>query len=127
MPTPDFYLSSAGEYTLLAEPRACWTRARLRDPVRDDYLLVEIEPVLPGQSFGLGAADIKLLILSTKLQGFTLFPITKWPTYVYVARVLDDAILRTRYFDQRQVELIAWATIFPNRAEADALAAQFAR
>lgn len=122
MTNPDFYLSAAGEYTPLAEPRACWAKGRLRDSVRDDHLLVEIEPSLSGQLFGVGAAEIELLILSAKLAGYTLFPVSKWPAFVYVARVLDDSILRTRSFDKGQVELIAWATIYPSREEADAVA-----
>jgi hypothetical protein len=94
--------------------------ARLRDPVRDDYMLVEIEPVLIGQRFGLGNRDISRLILSTRVQGYTLFPITKWPSPVYVARILDETILQTFSFVKEQVELIAWATLYRTLEEAEA-------
>jgi hypothetical protein len=76
---PDFFLSSAGESELLSEPRACWSRARLRDQVRDDYMLIQIEPPLIGQQFGLGDKDISQLIISARLQGDTLFPVSHWP------------------------------------------------
>jgi hypothetical protein len=40
---PDFYLSTAGEYGPLADPRTCWAGIRLRDNVRDDYMEIEID------------------------------------------------------------------------------------
>lgn len=94
--------------------------ARLRDPVRDDYMLVEIEPALIGQPFGLGDRDISRLILSTRHQGYTLFPITEWPSHVYVTRILDEAILQTSSFTKEQIELIAWARIYRTLKEAEA-------
>jgi hypothetical protein len=118
MAPPDFFLSSAGNYNPLSEPRTCWVTARLRDPVRDDYMLVEIQPVLVGQIFGLGDRDISRLILSTRYKGSTLFPITEWPSHVYVTRILDEATLKTLFFTKDQVELIAWAMIFSTLKEA---------
>ncbi|MBE7539803.1 MAG: hypothetical protein HS122_15515 [Opitutaceae bacterium] len=115
---PDFFLSSAGEYKPLSVPRACWTRERLRDQARDDHMLIEIEPPLIGQSFGRGGEDITRLIISTRHQGETLFPITTWPASVYVARILDENVIEARMFKREQVELIAWAMIFSTRDEA---------
>lgn len=120
MSEPDFFLSSAGEYRPLTRPRACWIKARLRDPVRDDYMLVEIQPVLVGQSFGLGDQDISRLILSTRFQGFTLYPITEWPSNVYVTRILDEDVLRTFSFTKEQIELISWAALFQTLVDAEA-------
>jgi hypothetical protein len=121
-PPPDFYLSTAGEYEPLAAPRACWNIARLRDGTRDDWMLVAVEPVLVGQRFGLGPSDISHLIIGTKLQGQSLFPISQWPVYVYVARVLEDSVLRTQVFEKQQVELIAWGMLFRTHDEALAVA-----
>ena len=110
--SPDFYLSTAGEYEGLAAPRACWQKARLRDEARDDYMLIEIEPVLDGQRFGLGDKDITSLIISSRHRGQTLFPISEWPSFVYVARIVDDVVLSSVSFTREQVELIAWGTLF---------------
>lgn len=115
---PDFFMSTAGEYSPLAAPRACWERARLRDAVRDDYMLIEIEPALKDQRFGLGDIDVTRLILSTRLPRRTLFPVSEWPSYVYVARIVDDTVLDTGMFTRGQVELIAWGTLFRTREEA---------
>jgi hypothetical protein len=71
---PSFFLSTAGENKWIATPLACWERARLRDLARDDHMLVEIEPPVIGQNYGLGNQDTTNLILSTRHEGFfTLF------------------------------------------------------
>jgi hypothetical protein len=122
---PDFFMSAAGEYEPLAAPRACWQKARLRDEARDDYMLIEIEPALDGQRFGLGGTDVTSLIISSRHRGQTLYPISEWPSFVYVARVLDDAILRSFTFTRDQVELIAWGTLFRTLEQASDHAARF--
>lgn len=110
--SPDFFLTCAGEYKPLSEPRACWAKARLSDAIRDDYMLIEINPALIGQSFGLADTNVTQLIISARFEGYGLYPITRWPIPVYVSRVLDNAILATLFVTQNQVELIAWGTIF---------------
>jgi hypothetical protein len=116
--SPDFFLSTAGEYEPLSGPRACWAKARLRNAVRDDYMLIQIKPVLIGQSFGFGDKNITQLIISARVEGYTLYPITLWPVPVYVSRIVDDAILVTLSLHHNQVELIAWGTIFRTLEEA---------
>jgi hypothetical protein len=116
---PDFYLTSAGESYELASPRSCRIMNRLRDRLRDDHLLIEISPPLVGQRYGLGDRDITKLLLSPRLEGFCLSPVNEWPCYVYVSRILDETIANTLFFTADQVQLIAWATIFPTLAEAN--------
>lgn len=110
--SPDFFLCAKGENHDLSYPRACWRRKRLRDNIRDDYLLVEIAPPLLGQKYGLGDKDISQLILATRHQGDTVFPVTEWPAHVYVFRILDESLLRQEVFEAHQVEMITWAIIF---------------
>jgi hypothetical protein len=114
---PDFFLSAAGENDDLSDPRACWRRQRLRDDVRDDYLLVDIAPNIPGQKYGLGDKDITELILATRHQGVTLFPVTEWPAHVYAFRILDRTFLKQAVFEAHQVEMIAWGIIYRSPAE----------
>lgn len=109
---PDFYMSTAGEYEPLAAPRACWQRMRLRDDARNDHMLIDIDPPLDGQRFGMGATDITQLIISARHQGQTLYPISEWPFFVYVTRIVDRAIIESRSFTREQVELIAWGGLF---------------
>jgi hypothetical protein len=119
----DFFLSAAGEMRGdLAITRACRVKGRLNDDVRNDYMLIEVEPPVIGEKYGLGAEDLTELIISSRLQGYSLFPVSEWPCQVYVARILDKAIIQTRMFNRDQVELIAWATIFRTLDEAERFA-----
>src|SRR4051812_19879118 len=56
-----------GEGGELATPRRCTPMRRVRDPVRD-HMIVEIDPPLVGQRYGLGARDISVLLLSLDLR-----------------------------------------------------------
>lgn len=124
--SPDFFLSTAGEYGPLAEPRAAWRKMRLRDEIRDDHMLVEIDPVLDGQRFGLDA-DINSLIISARHSGQTMFPISEWPSFVYVSRVLDDSVFSSHIITRETVEIIAWGMLFRTRGEAASHAEQYKR
>ena len=115
---PTFFMSTAGEYEPLAAPRACWELVRLADSVRNDHMLIRIEPTLDGQRFGLGAAEVDHLLISARHRGDSLYPVSQWPCMVYVSRVLDMAIVSGGMFDSKQIELIAWGTIFATREEA---------
>ncbi len=104
----DFYLRlDEGE----GAPRACWFKKRLRDAVRDDWMLVSIEPPVIGQPYGLGSEDIYHLLLSTRFKGQTLFPVSEWPSHVYVARMQDKQIPDEQDFDSTQTQLIGWGTL----------------
>jgi len=124
---PDFFLTTAGEYEALTAPRACWEKARLRDVARDDHMLIHIEPVLDGQRFGLGSTDVSQLIISARHQGRTLYPVSEWPSYVYVTRILDEAVVTTRTIRGDQVQLIAWGMLFRTLNEALDQAKRFQR
>ena len=123
---PDFALCTEGRDDL-GLPRACWRRKRLRDSIRDDYLLIDIAPPIIGQRYGLGNRDITQLVLATRHQGGTLFPVNEWPAYVYVYRILDEALLRHETFEATQVEMIIWGVIFRSLSEASDYAETVAR
>lgn len=108
---PSFFLVSA-EHDDLRQPRACSYQARLADIHRDDYMLVSIDPPLIGQRYGLGDNDIDSLLLATRHEGRSLFPISEWPSFVYVMRILDPSIISTGMLTEKQVEMVAWGEIY---------------
>jgi hypothetical protein len=114
---PSFYLVS-GERSDPVYPTACWPIRRLSDHIRDDYMAVRINPEIPGQKYGLGFRDIDYLLLSTRLAGTTLYPITEWPCHVYVIRVVNENILTNSEFGKSDVEVIGWGTIHKTKEEA---------
>jgi hypothetical protein len=120
--SPSFYLVS-GERSDPREPTACWPKGRLRDSLRDDYMLVSIKPAIIGQKYGLAAKVINQVILSTRLAGATLYPITVWPCHVYVMRIKNESVLASHVIGNEDVEMISWGTL--HSSEEDARRAAF--
>lgn len=106
----DFYMASSEGYEM-ESPRRCRAIKRLRGEDRGDYLLIGIAPPLSGQRFGLGAHDLDQVIVATRHEGESLFPIKRWPVFVHVARLLvayegQDALRND------EMETIAWAELY---------------
>src|ERR1700733_2257038 len=115
---PTFFLSSAGESRRLAEPRACWAIRRMKDSMRDDYMLVAIEPPLQQES-GIGFIDLYKLIIATRFKNRSLYPIVSWPCHIFVFRPLREDVTNGTQFDSGNVRLTAWAMLFKTAAEAN--------
>jgi hypothetical protein len=119
-----FFLSAAGENTELAHPRECWEIKRMKDGVRDDYMLINIEPPYREPS-GIGYGDVYKLILATKFKGDSLYPIRSWPCHVYVFMISDEKIEAELEFRAGQVRIVAWGMLFQTLAEAESHAKRF--
>ena len=123
---PDFFLSAAGEMRGdLTTPRQCWVKSRLRDSDRDDYFLIEVNPPVIGQEYGLGSSDISELILSARWQGHSLHPLSSTSCSVYISRMLDDQVKETLAITKGQLELIGWGMVFDSVDKAILHADQF--
>ena len=115
---PEFYLAASEGYDLEA-PRACRRLKRVATASRDDLLVVEIDPPLIGQKFGLGDGMIRHVIVAPRHQGSSLFPISEWPMFVHVARLLTDNLEHLDKLEECDFESIAWAELY--RTENDAI------
>ena len=115
---PDFYLTSSEGYGL-NHPIACFKRKRLYGEHPDGYLLCDIKPALIGQPYGRGSENIKQLILANRHQGYSLFPIKQWPSYVHVAIPLSNTLESSEHINENDIKLIAWGELY--QSEIDAL------
>jgi hypothetical protein len=115
---PDFYLASSEGYGL-DRPRACYRVKRLYSATRDDYLLIDIEPPVPGQPYGLGSLDIASVVIATRHIGSSLFPISEWPVAVHVARPLVADPEQRESLDDSELQEIGWAELYPSRRAAE--------
>lgn len=117
MNNPDFYLAST-ESSRFEQPRRCKRLKRLRLENRDDLLLIEIEPPLIGQDFGLGANDIHIVAIAPRDKADSLFPIKVWPVYVHVARILSPSPMDRQSLNDNELETIAWAELYETESDA---------
>lgn len=116
MSAPDFYMASSEGY--IDEPRRCWRVKRLATEHRDDFLLVRVNPPILGRVKGQSIHLLDLVLVATRHEGRSLFPITEWPVFVFVARPLvGDPQLRD-HLRADETQLIAWAELY--RTEEDA-------
>jgi hypothetical protein len=108
---PDFYLGSSEGYGL-ETPRRCYRLRRIAGRSGDDYLLVRIDPPIIGQEYGLGDKNIHRVILATKHEGASLFPISSWPAFVHVARMVREP-REGDTLTREDLELIGWGELEP--------------
>jgi hypothetical protein len=117
MEMPDFYLASSEGYEM-EEPRKCKRLKRLCSESRGDLLLIQIEPPLIGQKYGLGRKDIDIVVIATRHKEDSLFPITEWPVFVHVARLLVDNAQEKENVRDNELETIAWAELYQTEDDA---------
>ena len=98
----------------IRDVRAVYGIRRVATHNRDDCLLAWVTPAISAALPTLTFSDLQLVVLASRHGGETLFPVTVWPTDVYVDRLLgpvpEDGVLT---FDAMQQ--IGWATIYPTR------------
>ena len=87
-------------------------------------MLVEIEPPLVRQARGSGEEVVSRLVLATRHEGYTLFPvfpIRKRPlsVYIYIVRLLDESGITSGWFGETEVEHISWGVLFRDREDAE--------
>lgn len=103
---PDFYLSSS-DSTDFKDDRACYLEGLVADDIRDDYLLVRIEPSVKDPESG---EDIERVLLCGRHEHFK--SVTK-EECVYILKILSSDIYVTHRCDKNQVKLVAWGEVRP--------------
>lgn len=113
----EFYLIST-ELRTPYEPRACRILKRLRSTIRDDLAHVTIDPPISKEIYNT-KDDITELILGSRLEGSTLFPISEWPTSVYICRLKNHAISPfPEIIDAANLVIMDWGEIHRLREDA---------
>ena len=116
MGEPDFFLASSEGYGL-EQPRRCYRLRRILGRSGDDYLLVKVDPPIVGQRYGLGGRDIDHVVLATRHKGESLFPVSSWPVFVHVARLLREP-REGDTMTRDDLEEIGWAEIYETEEDA---------
>lgn len=113
---PDFYLVSSEGYGL-SNPIECFKRKKLYGKHTDGYLLCDIKPALIGQAYDKGSENINQLVFAARHQGYSLFPISEWPSYVHVAIPLSNKLEINEYLNEDHIKLIAWGELYQHEAD----------
>lgn len=92
------------------EPRACRIVRRLRSERRDDLALLEVEPPLSRNVHGTDE-DVRRLILVSRLQGTSLFPVSEWPLAVYFCWLKGADEIETDTVASDNLEILDWGEV----------------
>ncbi len=110
---PSFLLECESGEADLAAPRKCCLVERMRDGTGQEGWLVEVAPPFIGQHFGLGPADIDIVILMPKSVGVELADAAKGRISVYVCRSLYEGTADFRELIHDRVEVMLWGELKP--------------
>jgi hypothetical protein len=116
---PDFFLGSSEHRGDWARARACRLTRRLRMADGRECVLVEIDPPVIGQPFGLGDQDISDLVLVPRQRGGAFAPLGDHPVAVLAYRILSPGGLAGGVVQDSDVELIAWCELYTSLEAAE--------
>lgn len=79
-------------------------------------MAVSCDPPVDGreyQRFGLELGAVSKLLLETRYQGYTLFPVPEWLADVYVQAIRDDSVVDSgQLINEGQVAHLAWGLLY---------------
>jgi len=113
--SPDFYLSSL-EDASLDPPRKCWRIRRMKVDMRDDALLIRLDPPLLKSVYGRYGlnADADVIMVAPRLSGMYLFPINEWPIFVYVCPITVADPQSLDVVHAGEFINLAWGELYPD-------------
>ena len=113
---PNFYLSSAEHRGKWQEVRACRIVNTVCDEASRLYFLVELDPAISGQQYGLGDKMISLWLITERLKFDKITPQISKPIPVLVYSFKDKETINKNLLALKSNDLIleSWCEIYPN-------------
>ncbi len=114
----EVYLSSLESKTF--EPtRKCRFLKKLIFDTGKECMLVELDPPVNGQDFGI-SEDIKRVVLSSRHEGDSLFPVKEFPCFVFITTSLVEDITACERITNSDLQILAWGELYRTASDADA-------
>lgn len=98
--------------------RECRLVRRLRFDTGKDCALVRITPPVSGQDFDIGE-DIETVIVSMRHEGTSLFPISEYPLFVFIGRLIGRPPA-SKTIARDDVQVIGWGELYASEDDARA-------
>jgi hypothetical protein len=114
----NFYLAST-EGNRRGQPWVCKFLSRLAWHSRDDLVLVAVTPEISPNVYSTSSkrGALKELVIASRFEGDTLFPISSWPMFVYVCVILNDEFKVTGQAGDKDLSLVDWGVIARSKEE----------
>lgn len=111
-----YYLSSM-ESHVFEQVRTCTIIKRMAFDSGNECALVKLEPAVIVQTWAL-VPDEEYFVIAGRHQGFDLFPITTFPCFVHIARILNRDILSKDTISVSELQNIAWGELYRTAQDA---------
>jgi len=79
---------------------------------------VKLSPPIIGQPWGL-VEDLEYFVLANRHDGENLFPVTEFPCFVHIARLLSNDVRHREVISASDLETIAWGEMYLTRESAE--------
>lgn len=112
-----YYLSSL-ESVRFEPVRECRIIKRLEFDTGKQCALVKVTPSVVGQPWGL-TTDIENFVLANRHEDEELFPITEFPCFVHIARILTGAVDSSSVISASDLQTVAWGELYRTRSDAE--------
>lgn len=115
---PDFFMASGDSHSFRG-PFNCWIMGTLTGDLRNDYVLVKIEP--PAIDYRTKEMLDHIIIAGRH----TPTALNKLPLSIYIAKIKDLTLFATRHCTAANIEVVTSGDIFSSLEDAVALAGTF--
>ena len=94
---------------------------RLKGSPHGDWMLVDVDPPVYGKAFGLTAQDVDIdaVLIQAQKEEDSLFPVSRYPMSVRIARVLADQKDLGDSIQKDEYKLIGSAELHKTRIDAN--------
>ncbi|MEZ6046143.1 MAG: hypothetical protein R3C11_11360 [Planctomycetaceae bacterium] len=76
-----------------------------------------VHPPVNGQPWGM-VEDLDQFVIASRHQGQGLFPISKFPVFIHIARPLIDDVLHREQITTSELENVAWGELYESHEKA---------
>ncbi len=83
-----------------------------------ECVLVSLTPPVAGQPWGL-VDDLEFFVLANRHEGEHLFPISEFPCFVHIARLLDENVKHGDTVSANDLQTVAWGELYRTREDAE--------
>lgn len=105
-----FYLEST-ELAQPYSPRQCRILKRISSNLRDDLAVIEVIPPIPYNVYNTNN-ELSTLIIGTRFEQTTIFPVTEWPLYVYICVLREYPNTIPDMIDANSLIILDWGVIY---------------
>lgn len=104
------YFLTSLESSRFEDVRECVFIRKMTFDSGKEAALVKLTPAVDGQSWGL-AGDAEYFVLACRHEGEHLFPVSTFPCFVHIARLLNDNAQHQDCIKTADVQAVAWGEL----------------